>query len=357
VVGLTKLSFADRIATAVTAGGAYLLKLVYPSNLAVFYPHAQNLGTLFIILSSAMLVVATIIGCILWKQRPFILMGWLWFLGTLVPVSGLVQVGMQGMADRYTYLPFVGLFIVVVWCAHEFVARAQSGGMLGAVAGFLSLLACAIGARNQAAIWKDSGTLFRHALKVTRDNTVAHLHLGNYLLMQEGDIPQAIIHLQEAARLEPNLAEAHSQLGSALFLAGRKEESIKEFELTLLLNPLHTQAQCNLGVALQAVGRLPEAIIHLQEAVRLRPDYAEAQNDLGGALAASGRLEEAIVHLREAVRLSPGHEVAHRNLAQALLLHGERDEAMMHLRRAVELQPKDQQALRALQMLEGKAGH
>jgi tetratricopeptide (TPR) repeat protein len=211
-------------------------------------------------------------------------MGWLWFVGTLVPVIGLVQAGGQSIADRWTYLPSLGVLILTVWGARELIRQWRYSVLALSVAGGTVIVLCLVLTRQQIGYWKDSEALFRHALKVTENNAFAHNGLG-VALDKKGRIDEAIRQLQEALRLNPDNADVHYNLGVAFFQRGRTAEAIHQFQETIRLKPYHAEAYNNLGTALGLQGQTDEAIRQFQEALRLKPDYADARKNLEIVLA------------------------------------------------------------------------
>ncbi len=280
---MTALPLPDRAANAVVAFAAYLGKTVWPGGLAAIYPYPAGGHPAWQVAgAAALLALATVAALLQWKRRPWLTVGFLWFAGTLVPVSGIVRIGAQAMADRYTYLPHIGLFVAAVWAGVELGTRFRVSRPVAA-AGLAVVAAFAIGARVQAGYWKDSVTLFSRTLELTSGNYLAAHNLG-IALEDEGKLPEAALRYQEALRIQPFHAESHN----------------------------------NLGIVLARLGRSDEAIRHLREALRLSPGRPEPHNNLGLALARAGRLEEAVGHFREALRLDPGHEAARANLRFAL---------------------------------------
>jgi tetratricopeptide (TPR) repeat protein len=264
--------------------------------------------------------------------------GWFWFLGTLVPVIGLVQVGGQSMADRYTYLPLIGLFIMLCWSVPARALERRNTKAITGVAAVAALAACVTLSRIQVGYWKDSETLFRHALGVTRDNWLAHNNLGA-ALSQMGRIQEAITHYQQALRINPDFAEAHYDLGAALGLTGRMPDAIAQYEQAVRINPDFAEAHNNLGNALLRQGKVPEAIAHFEQALRIDPDFPKAQYDLGVALGLAGRMPEAIAHYEQASRMAPDDATVHSELGAALIIVGKPREALAHLEQALRIQP------------------
>ena len=359
------LPFSERLANAAVAYSRYLGKLFYPVKLAVFYPHPVHWPTGTIWLSLLALVAITVL-MLVWRRRyPYGLVGWLWFLGMLVPVLGLVQVGAQAMADRYAYLPLLGPFIAISWGISDLAislnkarlsrqqvnpaqseaqpsladAPAPAGSRLLWLAAAPVLLVCAGLTQQQARYWHDSGTLFRHALAVTEKNAVSYLQLGMYTLTQRGQLDEALDQLKEAVHLKPDYAQAHNALGTAFEKKNQLEEAVGEFEQAMKLYPALVEAQGNLGAALYRAGRMPEARAQLEEAIARKPDYAPAHNHLGSVLQAAGHLDQAVAEFGQAIRFNPYYADAYNNLGIALGMRGQGDEAVAAFEEAIQLRP------------------
>ncbi len=351
VAALERLPLTERLANSVVSYAAYLRKTVWPLDLAVFYPHPRGAHRPWEVAGAALLLVlATILAARVRRKRPYVLVGWLWYLGTLVPVIGWIQVGDQAMADRYTYLPLVGIFVIAAWGVADLAAAVGASWLrrgpprtlaaadspwilLPSGVAILALAACA---RVQAGTWRDSVSLFEHALEKTRDNPVAHSNLGH---ARRGAIERAERHYREALRLEPGHPESHNGLGLLLHETGRLEQAVAHYESALRSRPGYPEAHNNLGRAFQEMGRLEQAVAHYESALRLRPGYVEARNNLGVALLGSGRAAEAIPHLEEAVRLDPADARAHNNLGRALAETGRPAEAIRLYEQALRLRP------------------
>ena len=259
-----------------------------------------------------MLIVSTVALMVARRYR-YVLVGWLWYLGTLVPVIGLVQVGEQAMADRYTYVPLIGLFIVVVWGFADLVKGWRSRRWVVSITTTVMLLALLAGSWLQVGYWKDSIKLFEHALDVTDKNYVAHYALGNGLA-EQGNLPGAIAHYNEALQINPNYAQAHNNLGNVLSLQGNLSGAIAHYKKALQINPEDAEAHRNLAVGLDRQGKHQEALHHYTEALRINPHDAQSHNNLGVALAEQGRLREAVAHFAKALRIDPNFKEAKRNL-------------------------------------------
>jgi tetratricopeptide (TPR) repeat protein len=272
-----------RVENALISYCRYLGEMFWPVDLAIFYPHPGYWPLVKVLPAGALMLAISTLFWIKRRRYPFFLMGWLWFLGTLVPVIGLIQVGEQALADRYTYLPSMGVLIVVAWGAHE-LARCGKHCERAMVAAATTVLVLCIGLTwQQLGWWRNSETLFRHALKVTTNNYVAHADLG-IALGGQGRIDEAIQEFQEAIRVKPNFTQAHYNLGSALSLKGQLREAISQFQITVRLQPGDAQAHNSLGAAFFKNGQTTEAIQEFQEALRLKPDYGLARKNLATTL-------------------------------------------------------------------------
>ncbi len=306
------LPLMARLANALIAYCRYLGKLFWPANLAVFYPHPKTWPMWLVLLAAGLLGGITVLALVGRRRRPYVPTGWFWFLGTLVPVIGLVQVGAQSMADRYSYLPSIGLLLVLVWGAGDLLGRWRHRAVALSVVATAVVMLCAVGTRRQLEFWKNTGTLFRHAAEVTEDNFVAYASLGNYALREQRRPQEAIPLFQAALKLDPDFAEARHNLACAYYQQGRLDEAITQFQEAIRLD--FDLAYIGLGIALAAKGRVGEALSQFEEAVRRLPESAEAHNDLAVVLAQVGRRDEAIAHLRQALKLRPHFPEAQREL-------------------------------------------
>ena len=331
------LSLPVRVANAILAYGTYLKKLVVPSELGLLYPYERYLPVVNVLAVLLALSVVTVAAVRSARTRPYLTTGWLWFLGTLVPVIGIVQVGKQPMADRYTYVPSIGLFIAAVWGLSE-ARRLGVPRQALATASMLVVTLYAWSARRQVQYWHSGIELWEHTIAVTEDNYLAHNNLG-FDLARAGRPLEAIPHYEEAIRLSPRLAGVRSNAALALLALGRTDEAIRQFEGELRLTPENYLVRANLGFALSRQGRLDEAIEQLSEAIRLKSDYVEAHNALGLALARKSDLEGAKAHYAEALRYKPSFAEAHNNLGAALASQGKLDDAIVQFTEALRLKP------------------
>jgi Flp pilus assembly protein TadD len=322
---LARFPLEARLANALVSYARYVGKTVWPSGLAVFYPYPSAWPAWQLAGAAVLLVGVTTLAVVQRRRRPYLLVGWLWFLGMLFPVSGVVQAGSQAMADRFTYLPLIGLFVMAAWGGQDLLARWPVRPWLLAVSASAVLLALGGSTRRQVGYWHDSTRLFTHALEVTSGNWLAHNNLGAALTRQ-GRLDEAAQHFAESVRLEPSNPDAHYNLGVVLQQQGRSAAAIEHYRAALRLAPDRPNVHTNLGVALLDGGEVEQAVAELQQAFVLRQD-AGTHFNLGLALARAGRTDEATLHFREAVRLAPDFGAAREHLAGALALQAKGEEA------------------------------
>jgi protein O-mannosyl-transferase len=388
----TGLPLGARIGNAMVSYCGYLGSIFWPTDLAVLYPHPGQSPLGQVALAGGLLLGISALALALHRRHPYLLMGWLWFCGTLVPMSGAVAVGIQLSADRWTYVPSLGVLILLVWGAGELVrgrpevqsqksedgkprhatgSWAQSQILLWA-AGGAAMVLCLAMTRHQLGYWKDSEVLFRHAIAVTKGNYGAYNNLGSALskkgqfeeairqfqaalrikpaypqalinlgavLGQRGEVDQAILHLREAVRLNPNFRDGHYLLGLALVQNSQLDEAIRQFQEALHVTPDHVGAHYDLGLALARKGEMDQAIPQLREAIRLDPDHVGAHINLGVALSQKGEMDEAIRQYQEALRLKPEDAAVHFNLGAAWAKRGQLAEAIRHYQAALRLEP------------------
>ncbi len=340
VVTVENLPPGARVGNALVSCCRYLGKMFWPTDLAVYYPYPGYWPVAEVLLAGVLLCGLSALLFVQRRRHPFLLVGWLWFVGTLVPVIGLVQVGTQAMADRYTYIPSVGVLIMTIWGAYELTRRWRYHAVGLSLASAAAIIFCFALTRQQLGYWQDSETLFRQVLEVTQNNYIAHFNLGA-ALNEKGQTDEAIREFQEAIRLKPNYAKAHDYLGSALDHEGQTEGAIREFQEVIRLKPNDADAYNNLGNALGKQGRIDEAIRQFQEALRLKPDDAAAHYSLGAALDQKGQIDEAISQYQEAIRLKPDYADARNNLGNAFLNQGRTDEAISQYQEAIRFKPDD----------------
>ncbi len=337
------LSFDLRAANAVVSYVRYLGKTLWPQDLSVFYPHPGMPPAWQVAAAGLLLATVTVWVLRQGKARPYLAVGWFWYLGTLVPVIGLVQVGVQAIADRYTYVPTIGLFLMVALGVPDLLPRGRRPAAALGLAAALVTLALAVRTSAQVGYWKDSETLFKRSLEVTEKNYLIHNNLGAVYLDQ-GRLELAKRHLSEALRFLPDYPQAANNLGLAEFRDGRLDAAIERYRQALDLDPGLAQAHDNLGNALSQAGRTEEAMRHYRRALELDDRRAETHNNLANALAVAGRLDDAIVSYETALEIAPEYSNAHANLAEILVRTGRLDEAVSHFEQALRFDPNHLQA-------------
>ena len=343
------LPLVARAENAVVSYCRYLAKLFWPADLAVYYPHVYSWSAAIVLSCSLVLVVVSVAFVLLSRRRPFFLLGWFWYLGMLVPAIGLVQVGSQSMADRYSYLPIIGILVALVWGLHALTEQKRKWVIAWSTAGAAAAVVCVVLTHRQIGRWKDSETLFRHALAVTKNNTVALNNLAR-ALGEKGRLDEATEQYREALKLDANNAFATGGLGVLAMKRRDYDGAVEYFQGAIGLDPNDANTHHNLGIILARKGALDDAIRQFEAAVQLQPDNAEAQNNLGGMLLMKERFDDAIAHYREAIGLKPGFAKAHKNLGLALVRTGQIDEAIAQFREAVRLDPANAEAQERLKM-------
>ncbi len=374
-----------RIGNAMISYVTYLGQSLWPVDLAVLYPRlslALPLGKVF----AALLVLLGITAATwIWRRRcPYLLVGWLWYLGMLVPVIGLVQVGDQAVADRFTYLPQIGLWIALAWGAADACRWLPSRGWLCGGASALVLAVLMGCAWRQTTFWRDSETLWTHTLACTSGNSRAHFIFGTALagggrigealeqyhqaieiqpddvqprcniadiLANQGRFAEAVATYQKALEIQPGCVMAHNNLGELLTRLGRLDEAAEHYRKVLQIEPDYAAAYCNLGNVWMGRGQLEEAEANYRKALELEPDYAMAHNNLAHVLARRGHLEEALADYRRALEIQPALALAHTGMGEVLALRGQFPEALDHYRMALQIQPQDPMMARNLAWL------
>jgi tetratricopeptide (TPR) repeat protein len=329
-----------RLSNAIVAYAKYLLATFVPSSLAVYYPFAPG-GIPAWQIAGALLLLAAITALVIGqlRARPFLPVGWLWFIGTLVPVIGIVQVGGQAMADRYHYLPSIGLFIALVFGAAELATARRIGRFAVAATAAVVLLTCAMLTTVQASRWRDSVTLFRHTLAVTPPNLVMEYNLG-HVLGRERNYDEALTHFAAALHIDPKFFDALINTGMTLSEMARPAEAVGYFEQALAVAPNSSKAHTQLALALVKQDRKAEALAAFRKALELAPQDADARGNLGLMLARQGNVAEATEQLQEALRLNPNSAEAHNNLGLVLLAAGKARESIPHFLAALRLKPQ-----------------
>lgn len=387
LVGLQRYPLETRFANAGVSCVSYLSKTIWPFGLSAFYPHPSGLSVGLWLGSIVSLAVLTVLALTQARRRPWLATGWLWYLIALVPVIGIVQVGAQAMADRYTYLPSIGLVVAAVWAAAETKVRGRGLGWLSGtvVAGLLSIYCSTTWI--QCGYWRNDFTLFSHASALDPGNWLAHNNVGRQLLLQkrwpdaeerfresikhnpnyatafynlgvaareQGRAVEAEASFREAVRLKPIFLQARMDLGKLLRSLGRPTEAQREFEEAIRLAPGNPDAHLDLGVALYFQGKPDLALLSFEKAYRINPDVPEVLSNIGRSLSDQGRNQEALPFLQRALEVKPGFAVAHYNLGTVFERLGRFHEAEEEYRRALALTPGFRPAQEALNGLLGR---
>jgi tetratricopeptide (TPR) repeat protein len=356
LISTTLVPMKLRIANAIVSYARYIGKLIWPLDLAVFYPYPstvplwQSVGAGLLLAGISFLVIRA------WRKLPYLCIGWFWYLGTLIPAIGLVQAGQwPAMADRFTYVPAIGLFVMLAWSIPHLLTKwryRNTGFVLAAGALLAALLLLTW---TQLHRWSNTITLFEHTLKVTVNNYLAHNNLGNALARQ-GKLKQAKDHYVKALRINPTFPRAHNNLANALARQGKSEEAIAHYTKALEIKPNFPKAHNNLGNVWARQGKNQEAIVHYSKALQLKPDFAGAHNNLGNILEGQGKINEAVFHFARALELKPDFAEAHFNLGNARARQGKMDQAQAHFIRALELKPTFAEAHNSLGVILARKG-
>lgn len=302
VMSLEQRPLGLRVENAVVSYAEYLGKAIWPAKLAVIYPLPTQIPAWQIGAAAVLLVVISAFAWAMRKRAPYVLIGWLWFLGTLVPVIGLVQVGGQALADRYTYFPLIGVFIAIGFGAMDLAARFRISTAALAAAATLSLGACLAATAYQLRFWQDSETLFTRAIAVTKDNAIAHINLG-VALEQADHRQEALAEYKKAVEIDPNRFQGHNNYANLLAATGERQEAFNQYQEALRLNPNAELAHVNFGTLLSEMGRFEDAMREYTEATQLAPEDPRPHYLLGKACLRHGQSAEAVKHFRQALQL------------------------------------------------------
>jgi tetratricopeptide (TPR) repeat protein len=334
-----KLPFGLRMENAVVSYVTYLWQMIHPLGLACVYPNPVNYLPLWQVAGALGLLLA--ISGAAWAFRqthPWLIVGWFWYLGMMIPVIGIVQISYYAHADRYTYLPQIGLYLLLTWMAADLCAGWRHRRLVLGGFSTIILMALIFCARTQVSYWRNDELLWTHTVACTSDNYYAHDCLG-LALFQKGKVDEAIAHYQKALQIKPDYVDAHIDLGIALSQKGSVDEAIAHYQTALQIKPDYAKAHYNLGNALLQKGKVDEAIAHYQTALQIKPDAVVAHNKLGIALSQKGSVDEAIAHFQKALQINPDYAKAHYNLGSALLKKGRVDEAIIHYQKALQIKP------------------
>jgi tetratricopeptide (TPR) repeat protein len=355
VVSTAQLPLYERTTNAIVAYSHYVIQLFWPGKLAMLYPISLQIPWWKIVGSLAFLATTTYLVLRYGTRHRYLVFGWFWYVITLIPVIGFVQVGSQAVADRYTYIPYIGLFMILAWGAGDLVHRLHIRRLFLLPPALAVLCVCAVYAHEQVGYWKNSEVLLRHTLEVTPDNCLVH---NNYAITmdQKGNIDEAIKHYLEALRIKPDFPEVHNNLGAAYDKTGKHDEAFQQYLEALRLKPEYPDALYNTAASYRMRGKIDEAIEYYKKVLQLRPDYVGANFDLGGILFSRNQYAESIAHYEAALDVIPNYPEGHNNLACVLVAAGKKDEAIAHLRRALQLKPNYPDAYKNLAVIFRKDG-
>lgn len=341
VMTLRGFSFADRCTNAIVVYAAYLAKTVYPQNLAVYYPHPHDsLPWMAVALSAVLLLAisAAAIACV--RRYPFVFVGWFWYLGTLVPLIGLVQIGGQQMADRYTYFPLIGIFLAVTWLVPAVVPSGLLRARVLPAAVLVSLALLAAMSYSQVSYWHDSVTLLQHSMECTPDNSVVHEFLGGAYLA-EGEPQEAADELEKSIRLVPTYAPTHFALGGALQQLGRLDEALGQYQRALALDPQSAGGHADLGLVFYKRHDYEVARREYLQALQIEPGFVPALVNLAALCYTTGDYAGAIKYSEQALRRDPTLSNSEMCIAMALRGQGHVEEALRRLEQIAERTPND----------------
>jgi protein O-mannosyl-transferase len=381
---LETFSLKTRVANALVSYVSYVFKTIWPHKLAVIYPHPGNTLPLWQIIGAALLIVAACCGAI-WaaKKYPYIPVGLFWYFGTLIPVIGLVQVGDQAMADRYTYIPLIGIFIVVAWGISDLFAKWRYQKLFLGV--FVSIIIAALTSKTflQLRCWENAVSLFEHAIKVTENNYHAYNNLGTALgtidpdraiayykealkinpaygfalynlgtiLIQKKDYHGAVLYLNKLLKLNPRHIDARNNLAKIFFLQSKPDEAISQYREILQIDSENADVNYNLAYVLSIQGKLDEAVLFYNETLRIDPEYSKAHYNLGNICLNQGKTTEAFMHYAEVVKIKPDDVQAYNKLGLILLQYGKFNKAKVFFSKAIQIDPNYPEARKNLDIL------
>jgi tetratricopeptide (TPR) repeat protein len=356
VIQVHKLPLATRVANAVVSYLEYIEKMFWPSRLAIFYPYSTDRLSMWRTAVAVLLLVGiTILVIRLASKYRYLPVGWFWYLGTLVPVIGLVHVGLQARADRYTYVPLMGLFIIIAWGTPDLLKNWRHRRIILAVSAAAVLSALSVCTWRQTGYWRNSKTLFENAIKTDDDNYMAYTLLA-YSYHEQGKFEQALAYDSKALQIKPDYSLAYADIGYILFKMGKLDEALAQFKQALQFDPGLFDVYQNIGKILSLQGRLDEATECLRKAVSLEPTDPTLHSELGVLLGRQGKFDEAVTQFNEALRIKPDFSDAHSNLGYVFLHQDKFDQAVTHLDRAVQLDPNSGKSQYYLAIALGEKG-
>ncbi|MEA3428021.1 MAG: tetratricopeptide repeat protein [Thermodesulfobacteriota bacterium] len=333
-----------RIANAFVSYASYIIKTIWPQNVAVFYPHPLGISSLWYVFLAAFAIAGISFFSIrLFKQHPYVAVGWFWYLGTLIPVIGLIQVGAQSMADRYTYIPLTGLFIIAAWGIPDLLKKWHYNRIILVIFSIIIIFAFSTRSYFQIGHWKNSTAVFENAIKITNYNWLACNNLG-LALMCNGKAEESVFYFKKALRIRPNYLKLYDNLGVALFQLGKLEEALSYYSKALEIDPEHAGIHKHTAMILATQGKLEKALQHYTKALLIDPELADAHYELANVLTTQEKLEKAKFQYKEAIKKDSKHSNAHYNLGCILLKQKEYKEALAHFAQVIKINPDYKQA-------------
>jgi tetratricopeptide (TPR) repeat protein len=340
---LETLPLTVRIENATVSYIEYILKTIWPKSLAVLYPHPMTIPVWKVVCSTLLLLTITILVTLGTRKHPYLIVGWLWYLITLLPVIGLLQAGIQSMADRFMYMPMIGLLMMAIYGISDMCKRWSYKRWALAVLGVLLLISLIVTTRAQVKLWRNSEALFRHTIQVTNNNYLIYNYLGAELLIQ-GRHQEALIHFNRSLEINPSYADAHCNLGVLLLRQGKYREAISPLHAALQIKPEHVEALTNLGIILSKYGKVKEAMHLFSEAMRINPKFEEAYFNQGNLLLKIEKYEEAIHYFNEALKINPGNSITYNSLGVSSMRSGNAEKAVDYFYKALDINPDDADA-------------
>lgn len=333
-----------RIANAFVSYAGYIIKTIWPQNLAVFYPHPLGISSLWYVFLAAFAIAGISFFSIrLFKQHPYVAVGWFWYLGTLIPVIGLIQVGAQSMADRYTYIPLTGLFIIAAWGMPDLLKKWHYNRIILVIFSTIIIFAFSTCSYFQIRHWENSTAVFKNAIQVTDKNWLAYNNFG-LALMRDGKSNDAVFYFKKTLQIRPDFLKTVDNLGIALYRLEKFEEALFYYLKALKIDPKHAGMHNNTANVLTALGKLEKAVQHYKKAILIDPEFAEAHYNIANVLATQGKLEKAKFQYKEAIKKDSKHSNAHYNLGCILLKQKEYKEALANFAQVIKINPDYKQA-------------
>lgn len=338
IIPLEDIPIGLRCTNALVSYMKYIQKIFFPHNLAIYYPFDYSIPLWQIICAIFFIIAMFFFSYKSLGTRPWFSIGWFWYVGTLVPVIGIVQLGSQSIADRYMYVPAVGIFLIIVWGAADFIKKISTGYIFSLIFSIIYFSSIMLNSWMQVGFWKNSITLFQHAVNVTENSVIAYNNLA-IALYGNGKVEEAIRLLEKAIEINPKYITSHVSLGVIFEKLGRISEAIQQHKEVLRIKPNDVYALNSIGLILRKISKPDEAISLFTKAIQIKPNFVEARNNLGLALKESGRYDEAYYHYGKSLTIDPDNAITHNNFALLLKRMGRTKEAIQHFHKALETNP------------------